>query len=117
VIHPLTRVVREADGALRIDAHFELLDRFGESVRDLGEVTFEARGGSAGAEGAPQAVWRKDLRAPEASAAQFDRITRMYVATLTGGSEEALGTGRTVLSVRFTTLSGRVLSATWREGR
>ncbi len=117
VIHPLTRIVKEPDGSLRIDAHFELLDRYGESVRELGEVEFAARGGGATEAQQPQALWHKDLRTGDASAAQFDRVTRMYVATLTGGREEALGTGRTSLLIRFTTLDGRELSATWREGR
>lgn len=113
--HPLTRVIRDDAGVARIEAHFELLDRFGVSVRELGEVEFEAR---AGGSDRSQAVWRRDLRTGDASAAQFDRITGMYGATL---EVEASGgipaDGRLTLTIRFTTLDGRTLSAVWREGR
>ncbi len=114
VIHPLTRVVRAADGRIRIEAHFELLDRYGIGVRELGRLEFEARTGSSEV---PGSVWRKDLRTGEANTAQFDRITGMYGATLEDQPEGLLASGRIALTIRFTALDGRVLAATWREGR
>lgn len=114
VIHPLTRVVRSAEGGVRVETHFELLDRYGISVRELGEVEFEAR---VGADDRAETLWRKDLRTGEANAAQFDRITGMYGAALEFTERSGVGGGRLTLNVRFRMVDGRVLTASWREAR
>lgn len=87
--HPLTHLVAEVDGgsAPQIDAHLELLDRFGLPTRALGEFRFILRAGSDDAsrlkstipdfDGAM--VWTIDMRDAENNAMRYyDRVTRTY---------------------------------------
>lgn len=116
-VHPLSRVTRDADGRVRIDAHVELFDAFGQATRDVGVLRFGLYRGGGSAEDATerqQAVWEIDIREPAASARQFDRVTRTYVAPLLD-APEWLGAGtRATLQVVFEGLDGRRLRATRR---
>ena len=116
-VHPLTRVTRESDGRVRIDAHVELFDAFGQATRDVGLLRFELYRGGGSAEDTSerqQAVWEVDLREPAASARQFDRVTRTYVAPLLDAPEWLGTAGRATLQVVFEGLDGRRLTATRR---
>lgn len=87
-IHPLTRLAPgSGDAPPRIDAHLELLDRWGVPVRALGELRFiarldesdvaPARQRDPGFEGA--VTWTIDMFDPQANATQYyDRVTRTY---------------------------------------
>lgn len=116
-VHPLTRVTRESDGRVRIDAHVELFDAFGQATRDVGILRFELYRGGGSAEDASerqQAVWEVDLREAGASARQFDRVTRTYVAPLLDAPEWLGAAARATLLVVFEGLDGRRLTATRR---
>lgn len=113
-VHPLTRVVRDSEtGSLRIEAHVELFDRWGDTVKDVGEFRFElyrAAGLGADADSMTQElVWRQDLTDPEANSRQFDAITRTYTSPLLEAPDWLERPGRGTLVVSFTTSDGRRL--------
>ncbi len=128
-VHPLTRLVpgRRAGEATTIDAHIELIDQAGDSVKGAGLLTIELyRGvGPISVVGQQDQVmrWALDLAQPETNRLAYDRVTRTYRVTLTdlpaalqaprGGAshEENLS-----LRVRLTTPGGRQVSGEARLG-
>jgi hypothetical protein len=94
VIHPLTRVGVDSAGRPAIMLHLEVLDRFGQSIKALGEleVRLLARGGLSDdrdqvadlASGTAER-WLVDLREARDNARAFDdRVTRTYTIPLGG---------------------------------
>ena len=121
IVHPLTRLTTNPDtGNKRIEAHFELLDRYGHTVKALGEVVLELRtsdpGTATGAGPRQLARWTKEMRAPDENARPFDRITRTYRLTLADLPGNLPPEANLSLIVRYTTADGRVLSAERRFG-
>ena len=114
-LHPLTRVSRAADGRLQIDAHVEMLAEFGEGTRDVGVLRFTARRGDGDASG--ETRWVLDLRRPEASARQYDRVTRTYAVTLEDAPAWVGESGRVTLRVEMDTSGGSRVAAERRIGR
>jgi hypothetical protein len=121
-IHPLTRFVwLEAVGAVpHIEAHVELLDRWGLPVRALGELRFVARFSlqttraitttDPGFTG--KVTWSVDMTDPERNAADlYDRITRTYRISLTDPILQLVGDEPFTLEVTFATPGLMVLPA------
>lgn len=88
-VHPLTRFIRAGspDAEPRIDAHIELLDRWGLPVRALGELRLFARFGSAASDAIARTrpdfagviAWSIDMTDPDRNANNFyDRVTHTY---------------------------------------
>lgn len=120
-VHRLTRLVREKEGNTTIQAHVELLDRWGDSVKWPGKLVFELYqdipGGTGVAGGQEQVnVWALDLADPEANAKAYDRVTRTYRATLTDVGLAQRSRQRLTLRVGFNPPDGRQLTATYRLG-
>ena len=115
-LHPLTRVVRDpASETVRIEAHVELLDAWGDTVKDVGEFQFELFRGTGDVGSMTQElVWRKDISSPEASSRQYDAITRTYVVPLLEAPDWLRQGGRATLVATFTATDGRRLVATRR---
>ncbi|MEM1424821.1 MAG: hypothetical protein AAGH64_12575, partial [Planctomycetota bacterium] len=122
IVHPLTRLSKDqGTGRTRIEAHFELVDRYGHTVKALGEVVLELRSsdpGTATSAAGPRQVarWTKDMRTPDENARPFDRITRTYRLTLADLPASLPPEQNLTLIVRYTTDDGRVLSAERRFG-
>ncbi len=121
-IHPLTRVLREkdADGEASIEAHIEMIDQVGDSVKGAGLLTLElyhsAGATSQFATGNQIERWTLDLVDQKGNSEAYDRVTRTYRVILTG-FPESVGTAQTMtLRVRLTTPSGRQLSSEARLG-
>lgn len=84
VVHPLTRVGADADGRSALLLHLEVRDRFGQSIKALGEVRVELISSGQGAGRA----WVVDLRDAGVNAELFDDlVTRTYVLPLGGVPE------------------------------
>jgi hypothetical protein len=118
-IHPLTRVIDDpAAGARSIEAHIELLDRFGHPVKALGQFNFTLYRGDAGGSTADPLEqlkrWSVDLSDPGGNSAVYDIVTRTYQIILTDvpgspGSERGFE-----LVVRFTSEENITVSSTHR---
>ncbi len=85
-IHPLTRLLRSADGSTAvtsIEVRVELKDQFGDTTKGLGDLSFEllSRSNVGGVDSALLS-WEPKFLELKANAAQFDRVTRTYVFTL-----------------------------------
>ena len=123
IVHPLTRIVADPQtGDRRIEAHFELLDRYGHTVKSLGTAVLELRvsdQGIAGAAGGPRqlARWTKPMRTPDDNAAPFDRVTRTYRLTLADLPPNLPPIENLSLIVRFTDERGSLLTAERRFAR
>jgi hypothetical protein len=120
-VHRLTRLVREKEGATTIQAHVELLDRWGDSVKWPGKLVFELyqdTSGGTGVAGGPEQinVWALDLTDAEANAKAYDRVTRTYRATLTDVGLAQRSRQRLTLRVGFNPPDGRQITATYRLG-
>lgn len=118
-IHPLTRLVVEKTEGAAVQAHIELTDRWGDSVKWLGTMVFElyrdapAGGGVAGGQEQIN-VWSLDLSDPDANAKAYDRVTRTYRATLTEVGVQPRSRLNLSLRVGFNSPEGRQLTATHR---
>ncbi len=121
-IHPLTRFVwLEAPGAVpHIEAHIELLDRWGLPVRALGELRFVARFSpqttrtisKSEPDFTGKATWSVDMTDPERNAADlYDRIVRTYRISLTDPILRLIGDEPFTLEVTFATPGLMVLPA------
>lgn len=118
-IHPLTRVIeQDANNARSIEAHVELLDRFGHPVKSLGTLNFTLYRGDAGGSAANPLEqlkrWSVDLSNPAQNSAVYDIVTRTYQVILTdvpgsNGSERGFE-----LVVRFTSREDVPVSSTHR---
>ncbi len=131
-VHPLTRLVpgNKANPAPTIDAHIELIDHVGDSVKGAGLLTIELyRGtGPVSAVGEQDQVrrWTLNLSDPETNRLAYDRVTRTYRVTLTGIPDSVVGRGgvggeggggeRLTLRARVTTTGGRQFSGEARLG-
>lgn len=120
-LHPLTRIVQDPDGALRIEAHVELTDAWGHETKELGEFRFELY--RAGADlldeelERQETVWKLDLNDAEANSRQFDRLTRTYSFPLLAAPGWLESGTRPTLLVQLTTPDGRRMVATRRLER
>lgn len=87
-VHPLTRLELPDDGPVRLALHVELLDRYDEGVRWLGDLHVELlRAGSEGGGGGETAgvrelVYDKPLTNPGENNQAWDRVTRTYTIFL-----------------------------------
>lgn len=120
-VHRLTRLVREEKGSTTIQAHIELLDRWGDSVKWPGKLVFELyqdTSGDTGVAGGPEQVnvWALDLSDAQANAKAYDRVTRTYRATLTDVGLAQRSRQRLTLRVGFNPPDGRQLTASYRLG-
>lgn len=117
-IHPLTRIIPAADGSTAsIEIHFELLDRFGDPTKALGEiaVTLNLDAGSERASRRQISRWNLDLTDPAANARPYDRVTRTYRLILSDVPLQNLRTSdRLSLDAIFTKIDGRRLTASLR---
>jgi hypothetical protein len=81
-IHPLTHVDAQAGGPCTIELHFELLDRFGDSVKSPGvlrvELTKPASGSVAGMETRELSWELPELVDADENFKRFDTPTRTY---------------------------------------
>ena len=115
-VHPLTRVVLNPQrGANEIEAHLELIDRFGHTVKALGEFNFSLyRTGGVGDPTEQLMRWSVDLSNPNANAEPYDMVTRTYRLILTGAPTEGRGERGLLLVARFTPIDGATISSTHR---
>ena len=120
-IHPLTRLVKDPDEprVLQIEAHVELIDRWGHDTKGVGVMRFElyrasAAEGGADPEPRQELVWTLDLTDPAAASARYDPVTRTFVVPLDEVPEWSTEGARPTLLVRLTTPDGRRLTATRR---
>ena len=117
-VHRLTRIVREKEGNTTIQAHVELIDRWGDSVKWPGKLVFELyqdMTGGTGIAGGPEQVnvWSLDLNDAEANAKAYDRVTRTYRATLTDVGLAQRSRQRLTLRVGFNPPDGRQLTVSY----
>ena len=85
-VHPLTQIVPGNDGNPEIICHVELLDRWGDSTKSLGDLTIRLFGPKAGSAGDVEVSrWDPDLTNLDDNAALFDPATRTYRLQLAGG--------------------------------
>ncbi|TVQ34453.1 MAG: hypothetical protein EA376_00150 [Phycisphaeraceae bacterium] len=118
-VHPLTHWSRDERGRPTIEAHLELFDRWGHTVKGAGLVRFELASPGAAGIGAtpppgagerPDLRWEVDMRDPAvASQGHYDHVTRTFLVTLLVADESDWGR-RKRLRVSFTTLDQRTLS-------
>ena len=115
--HPLSRIVREDNYPVRLEAHVEFFDRWGHTVKALGELRFELSGVGVnrrpepGRASADPVRWDTlDIRSPESSSRAYDPATGTYWVRLALPGGVVLG-GSPVLTVVYTDLSGRRLSS------
>jgi hypothetical protein len=115
-VHPLTRVVRNAQtGGREIEAHVELIDRFGHPVKALGTFNFSLyRTGGAGDPTEQLIRWTVDLETAAANAEPYDLVTRTYRLVLSGAPTEPRTERGLLLVARMTLLDGRTISSTHR---
>ncbi len=119
-LHPLSRLARGTRPNQRtVEAHVELLDRWGHGTKGLGTFVFELHRDALEGDGASRGqeqinLWILDLSDPEANARAFDRVTRTYRATLTGVADSASRAIGLTLRVTFRTPEGRQLTASIR---
>jgi len=115
-VHPLTRVVVNAQSGRReIEAHVELIDRFGHPVKALGVFNFSLyRTGGTGDPTEQLMRWTIDLEDPAANAEPYDLVTRTYRVVLAGAPDEPRGERGLLLVARMTVLDGRTISSTHR---
>jgi hypothetical protein len=112
-IHPLTRVVAAPDGSGgRIELFLELLDRWNDPTKALGNLVVELYASDARAGDRVQLQrWTVPLRDPDENAQAYDRVTRSYHITLADVPAEATEGRRPIINVRFASASGEVLTA------
>lgn len=85
-VHPLTQIVPGSDGSPEIICHLELLDRWGDSTKSLGDLTIRLFGPKPGSAGDVEVSrWDLDLTNLDDNAALFDPATRTYRLQLAGG--------------------------------
>lgn len=119
-LHPLSRIARGQRANDRtVEAHVELLDRWGHGTRGLGTFVFElyrdTLSGDSANRGQEQINrWNLNLTDPDANARAFDRVTRTYRATLTGVAEAASRSSGLTLRATYRTADGRQLTASFR---
>lgn len=126
-LHPLTRLVRDPDdpGVIQIEAHVEMVDRWGHDTKDVGVIRFELYRAAIPEAGAPplpatdteprqELVWTLDLTDPDAASARYDPVTRTFVVPLDEAPDWSAEGARPTLLVRFTTPDGRRMTATRR---
>lgn len=116
-IHPLTRMLPMADESANeasIEAHLELLDAVGDSVKGAGELALELyrEGGPASGVGEAGQVqrWSLNLSDLRVNADAYDRVTRTYRVILTGAPSLVRQRQGFALRARLTTPDGRQLS-------
>jgi len=111
-IHPLTRFFppgETPDG--RIELYLELLDRWNDPTKALGDFVVELYApGDGGSERQVQR-WNIPLRDPDENAGVFDRVTRSYHLTLADVPGEVRSDRQLAVRVRFTSAGGAVLVA------
>ncbi len=121
-VHPLTRITQTDSGQPpRIEAHFELADRFGHGVKSLGTASVELRladDASDGAAGGPRQLrrWTIEMLTPEEASRPYDRVTRTYRLTLVDLPAPLPPEENLVIAVRFTTAEGKRISGERRLG-
>ncbi|MGP1345251.1 MAG: hypothetical protein ACTS3F_01105 [Phycisphaerales bacterium] len=115
-VHPLTRLMVDADGTGRADVHFEVFDRFGHPVKSLGEAAVELvsipAASVGGAGGRQIGLWGADLRTPTVNADAYDPVTRTYRLKISGISQAAWGSASMLVRVRFVTGDGQTTGRT-----
>jgi len=117
-VHPLTAITRSTRAADdEATVHIELLDRWGDTVKALGqlkiEIRVEAPGfGGAGASKSASRSWDIDLGNPEENSRRFDRVTRTYRLRVKGAPRWDPARQRASLIATYTLPSGVVLSDT-----
>lgn len=106
-VHPATRYVREAD-TIRLEARIELIDQFGEPIKDIGTLRFELgevdeEGNLIEVDGQPRRLrWTEELLTEEDQRKRWDPVSRCYLVPL--NLDEAdfdLPAGQTRLWVTF----------------
>lgn len=115
-VHPLTRIVTDPQrGSREVEAHVELIDRFGHSVKALGTFNFSLyRTGGVGDPTEQLRHWSVDLSTGEANARPYDMVTRTYRLVLAGVPDEPRDARGLLLVARLTLLDGRTISSTHR---
>jgi hypothetical protein len=106
-VHPATRYVREA-GELRLETRVELLDQFGEPIKDVGTIVVELRTldeeGRLIVSGPDRRDyrWTFDISTRDAQLNYWDPIARSYILPLKiDERDQELPEQRTVLLVTF----------------
>jgi hypothetical protein len=82
-IHPLTRLVEEADGETYVEARIEFLDARSDGTKASGSLElglFDERRGPDNRRVID--FWQSDLADPQMNAARFDPVTRTYLFKL-----------------------------------
>jgi hypothetical protein len=78
-VHPLTRLVQEANGATVLEARVELLDAEGHTTKGIGLLILEVRTDE---EGTVEERWERDLSDPTLNRLHYDEVTRTYLLRL-----------------------------------
>ena len=86
-VHPLTRVVRDAQKPMVV-CHLELRDSWGDTCKGAGKLSVQLyRGDRAGGTGVQELRWDIDLSDLELNAKLYDPATRTYRLSLEGLTE------------------------------
>ncbi len=92
-VHPLTRLVSQAEGQWTIDAHIEFRDAAGDEVKATGRLVLELyrEMGAVMEKSGRQRIlqWATDLSDLRENSRAFDRVTRTYRFELSGIPETA----------------------------
>ena len=115
-LHPLTRIVRhDGDGALTLDAHAEIVDAWGDTVKSLGLFRLELRRSGLREGDLKDAVrWEVDLRDPATNSAWFDRVTQTYLLRLRDLPAWVSKDPSAILSATFVRDDGASMTSTLR---
>jgi len=119
-LHPLTRIIRRSPGSGGgegpvLDAHLELVDRWGHTSKTLGIFRLELRRSGLREGDLEDAVrWEEDLRDPATNSARFDRVTQTYLLRLLDLPEWVTKDPYAVLSATFIRTDGVSMTSTLR---
>jgi hypothetical protein len=114
-VHPLTRLqLKPETGPPHIDAHIELLDAAGDTVKAMGRLTFVLYSGERVRQARRQiAIWEvSGFDDPDLNAQAFDHITRTYRFRLEGLPVGLDPTAGLVLEASLTRSDGSRVSST-----
>ncbi len=111
-VHALTRWSVDAQGLRAVEAHLELFDKFGDTVKGAGRLIAMLRAeGPPGSTDERQYRWDIDLSNPKrATREYYNSTTRTYAISLSLG-EEVEAPARARLTVTLITVEGRRLTA------
>lgn len=113
-LHPLTRVVRRGSEPT-LNAHAEVVDAWGDTVKSLGVFRLELRRSGLREGDLGDAVrWEIDLRDPATNSERFDRVTQTYLLRLRDLPAWVSNDPSAVLSATFVRADGVSMTSSLR---